>query len=181
MRQFLCLVIVGSLISCARPPRSVAPARPACPELRIATTGWVPVTESAGVSFRLPPGFREAAPVGPARHWELDGDFSQYVTAGFIASSSPPAALGRFVSPGMFEMTQCMDVVGGREMLVQSWRTHGGTFRNGQRLDRYDVFAVVPVRPDLRFYLASGGYERRTQDLALAAVRTIIVAASPSN
>jgi hypothetical protein len=47
------------------------------------------------------------------------------------------------------------------------------------RLDRYDVFAVVPVRPDLRFYLASGGYERRVQEVALAAVPTIVVAASP--
>lgn len=180
MRQLLRLVVAGSLISCARPPRSVAPARPACPELRIATTDWVPVADSAGVSFRLPPGFREAARIGEARQWELDGDLSPYVIAGFLASSSPPAALGRFVSPGMLEMTQCIDVVGGREVLVQAWRTQGGTFRNGRRLDRYDVFAVVPVRPDLRFYLSSGGHERHTQDLALAVVRTIVVAASPS-
>jgi hypothetical protein len=37
------------------------------------------------------------------------------------------------------------------------------------------------VSPDLRFYLSSGGHERHTQDLALAVVRTIVVAASPSN
>jgi len=45
-------------------------------------------------------------------------------------------------------------------------------------LDRYDVFAVVPVRADLRVYLMSGSYERGTQDIALAAVRTIVVSAA---
>jgi len=131
------------------------------------------------VSFRLPAAYQERAPHSGIREWDLGGDSQQYVLVGYIASSSPPATLGRVVSPGMLEMTQCVDSAGGREVLVQSWRTPAGTFRQGRRLDRYDVFAVVPVRPDLRFYLASGGYERRTQDIALAAVRTIVVAASP--
>jgi hypothetical protein len=80
----------------------------------------------------------------------------------------------------MMEMTQCVDSIGGRQALVQAWRTRGGTFRDGQRMDRYDVFAVVPVSPVLRFYIASGSHRRETQQLALAAVRTIVVApASP--
>jgi hypothetical protein len=179
-RRLLYLGLFGPLLSCGRAPH-LTPARAACPPPRIATADWVTVTDSAGVSFRLPPGYREAARENGALHWELDGDFQQYLTAGFIASSSPPAALGRYVSPGMLEMTQCIDLVAGREVLVQAWRTPGGTFRNGQRLDRYDVFAVIPVRPALRFYLASGGFQRRTQELVLAVVRTILVAASPSN
>jgi hypothetical protein len=173
-RHFLYLGLVGSLASCARLPR-VVPSRAACPTPSVGTSKWVPLTDSAGVSFRLPADYREVAPSGGARHWELGGDFQQYVTAGFIASSSPPSTLGRAVSPGMLEMTECIDSVGGREVLVQAWRTRGGTFRNGRRLDRYDVFAVVPVRPDLRFYFSSGGFEPRTQKLALAAVRTIVV------
>lgn len=179
-RHIVCLGLLSSIGSCARLPR-VAPSRPACPPPNVSTGGWEPIVDSDGVSFRLPAAYREAAPADGARHWELGGDFSQYITAGFIASSSPPAGLGRVVSPGMLEMTQCIDSVGGREVLVQAWRTRGGTFRNGQRLDRYDVFAVVPVGPVMRFYLSSGGFERRSQEWALAAVRTIIVASSPPN
>jgi hypothetical protein len=179
-RRLLYLGLLGPLLSCGRAPH-LTPARAACPSPRLVTTDWVTVADSAGVSFRVPPGYREAARENGALHWEFDGDFQQYLTAGFIASSSPPAALGRYVSPGMLEMTQCIDRIGGREVLVQAWRTPGGTFRNGRRLDRYDVFAVLAVRPDLRFYLASGGFQRRTQELVLAAVRTILVAASPSD
>jgi hypothetical protein len=178
VRQVVCIGLLSTIGACARLPR-VAPSRPACPPPGVSTAAWVPIFDSDGVSFRLPAAYREAAPADGARHWELGGDFSQYITTGFIASSSPPADLGRVVSPGMREMTQCIDSVGGRELLVQAWRTPGGTFRNGRRLDRYDVFAVVPVSPVLRFYLASGGFERRSQEWALAAVRTIIVARSP--
>jgi hypothetical protein len=168
------LLLLGAAASCTRPPR-LTPSLAACPTPSDGTGGWETITDSLGVSFRLPPGFEEKAREGSARHWELGSDFSQYVTVGFIRSSSPVAVLGRAVSPGMLEMTQCIDSIAGREALVQAWRTKGGTFRNFQRLDRYDVFAVVPVTPTLRFYFSSGGYERRTQRLALAAARTISV------
>jgi hypothetical protein len=134
------------------------------------------------VVFRLPPAFVERAREAGAREWDLDGDFQQYILAGFIESSSPVVSLGRAPAAGMLEMTQCVDSIGGREVLVQAWRTRGGTFRDGRRLDRYDVFAVVEVHPELRFYLASGSYRRQTQDLALAVVRTIAIGPqSPPN
>jgi hypothetical protein len=144
----------------------------------VSSDDWTLVADSAGVSFRLPAAFHERAPREGVREWDL-GDPQQYMLVGYIASSQPPATLGRVVSPGMEEMTQCIDSVGGRGVLVQAWRTVGGTFREGRRQDRYDVFAVLAVRPDVRLYLASGGYERRVQEIALAAVRTIAVAAPP--
>jgi len=139
------------------------------------TRDWPVVHESAAVSFRVPPAVTEHSREPGTRSWRLNDDFQQYILAGFIASSSPVASLGRAPAPGMLEMTQCVDSVAGREVLVQAWRTRGGTFRDGRRLDRYDVFAVVAVDPELRFYLASGGYTRDMQDLALAVVRTIVV------
>jgi hypothetical protein len=157
----------------------VEPARAACPAPRVSTADWVSIADSAQVSFRLPAAYRERATGAAFREWVLGGDADHYVIAGYIASSNPPATLGRVVSPGMLEMSQCIDSAGSRDMLVQSWRTPGGVFRNGRRRDRYDVFVVVPVRLDLRFYLASGGSERRTQDVALAAARTIVVGGAP--
>jgi len=150
-------------------------ARPACPAPALRTDRWVTIQDSSGVAFRLPPGYQEHPTGTGMREWFLDGDNQRYIALGFIASSNPPASLGRLVSPGMEEMTQCIDSLGSREVLVQSYRTRGGTFRNGQRLDRYDVFAVVPLRADLRLYLMSGSYQRATQDVALAAVRTITI------
>ena len=175
------LLLGGVLTGCAGRQR-LAPARPACPAARVSTHGWPLVTDSAGVSYRLPAAFAERATGAAFREWLLEGDFQQSIAVGFMPSSSPASSLGRTASPGMLEMTQCVDSVGSREVLVQAWRTRGGVFRDGRHRDRYDVFAVVPVRADLRLYLASGGYERRTQELALAVVRTIAVAAgSPPN
>jgi len=178
--RIVVLCALAGLVACVRPGH-VEPARAACPAPPLSTAGWVSIADSAGVSFRLPAEYRERATQAGFREWVLGSDVHQYVIVGYIASSNPPATLGRVVSPGMLEMTQCVDSVGSREALVQSWRTPGGTFRQGRRLDRYDVFAVVPVRPDLRVYLASGGYERRAQDVALAAARTIVIGGSPVN
>lgn len=176
MHTSRCIIVAltASLLGCAG-RRHVDQARTACPAPPLRTGGWVSISDSLGIAFRLPPNYHERPTGTASREWVLDGDDQQYIILGYIASSSPPASLGRAVSPGMLEMTQCIDSVGTRELLVQAWRTRGGTFRNGQRLDRYDVFAVVPVRADLRLYLMSGSYKRGTQDIALAAVRTIAV------
>ncbi len=171
----LAIVIAAS---CVR-PAGIAPALAACPAPRQQTDGWQAVSERAGVSFRIPPAFVERPSDEGAHRFHLRGDFSEYLLAGFIASSSPAETMGRAPGPGMMEMTQCVDSIGGRQVLVQAWRTRGGTFRDGQRMDRYDVFAVVPVSPVLRFYIASGSHRRETQQLALAAVRTIAVAPAP--
>jgi hypothetical protein len=170
------MLLLGAVGGCAR-TQHVAPARAACPAPRISAKGWTVIADTTGVTLQLPPAYVERPSRGAVREWAERGDFQLYIITGYIASSNPAPTLGRAPGPGMLEMTQCVDSVAGREILVQAWRTRGGTFRNGQRLDRYDVFAVVPLRPDLRFYLMSGGYERSTQETALAVVRTIVVGA----
>lgn len=157
-------------------PTRIAPAHAACPAPRQDTGGWRAVSESAGVSFLVPDGFVQQPRDEGDTRWYLHGDFSEYILAGFIPSSSPPEAMGRVPSVGMMEMTQCVDSIGGRQVLVQAWRTRGGTFRDGQRMDRYDVFAVFAVHSELRFYLASGSHRPETQRAALAVVRTIAIA-----
>jgi hypothetical protein len=176
----LILVVAMSATACSRtaPVASVAPAFAACPAPHVNTTTWRTVADSF-VTFRLPAGFVEQPFDEGARRWYLNGDFSEYVRAGYIASSSPAEAMGRVPSPGMMEMSQCVDSIGGHQVLVQAWRTHGGTFRNGQRMDRYDVFAVVPVSPERRFYLTSGSHRPQTQQTVLEVVRTIALPARP--
>ena len=86
---------------------------------------------------------------------------SRTVSIGFIHAAEHWLTLRRAPSPGMHEMSECVDSVGGREILVQTWRTAGGIFRNGRRRDRYDVFALLPVRPGFTVYVTGGGSDRR--------------------
>lgn len=162
-------ILMAGCASAVRTAPSLAP----CPAAKENTRQWRVVTDSAGVRFRIPPTFVEGPSGDGARRWHPHGDLSEYILAGFIPSSSPVEAMGRAPAPGMREMAQCVDSIAGHQVLVQAWRTTGGTFRDGQRQDRYDVFAVAPVGPELRFYIVSGSYRRQTQRMALAVVRTI--------
>ncbi len=70
-------------------------------------------------------------------------------------------------------MSECIDSIPGRQMLVQAWRMESGVFRRGRRLDKFEVFALTPMAPGRTVVLTGGGYERSTQALLLAIVRTI--------
>jgi len=150
---------------------------PACPAPHVRTDRWATVRDSFGVTLRLPPAFTAYDTRTAMREWVTTG--GSYIGIGTIASSNPPASLGRFVSPGMVEMTQCIDSIASREALVQTWRTVGGVFHSGRRSDRYDVFAVIPVRADLRVYFMSGSTDRKTQEAALAVLRSITIGDVP--
>jgi hypothetical protein len=75
----------------------------------------------------------------------------------------------------MIEMSECIDSIPGREILVQTWRMAGGVFRDSQRLDKYDMLALVPVEPGVTLFLTGGGPKRETQILLLAVARTVRV------
>jgi hypothetical protein len=134
------------------------------------------VSDSAGVTYRIPAAFM-GQPSGdlPYRRWTARGELSGYLWTGFIHSPEHWLTLRRVPSPGMYEMSECVDSVAGREVLVQAWRTAGGIFEQGQRRDRYDVFALVPLKPGLTLYLTGGAADRRTQEVVLAVVRTVTI------
>jgi len=175
---YLTLLVIGCHAGPRVAPRpEVLPAIPACPAPAVAVADWPLVEDSAGVTFRLPADYVERPPLSGAqyRRWDLGGDVAQSTAIGFIHSYEPMVALRRAPSIGMQEMTECIDSVAGREILVQAWRTVGGTFRNGRRQDKYEAFALIPVQPGLIVFLAGGGYDRRAQLLALATARTFRV------
>lgn len=151
-------------------------AMPACPAPKIDTRGWQIVNDSTGVRYRLPPEFEERPGRIPlSRRWDLDGDFQQSVDIGIIESPDYWVSLRRPPAPGRHEMSECIDSIPGRQLLVQSWRAEGGVFRRGRRMDEYEVFALVPMTAGRTVFLTGGGFERETQALLLAIVRTIRV------
>lgn len=172
----LALAIAG----CHAPPRAAlapetTPSLPACPAPALDPADWPRVSDSAGLTYRLPSEYVAKPPGARTRRWDLAGDFQQSVEVGFIHSQEPVVTFRRAPSIGMRELSECIDSVAGREIVVQAWRTVGGTFRFGRRLDKYEAFALIPVAPGLIAYLTGGGYEQRAQQLALAVVRTFEV------
>jgi hypothetical protein len=151
-------------------------AAPACPAPALDPADWTPVRDSARVTYRVPAAF-VSEPAGELsyRRWTARADLSGYLWTGFIRSPEHWITLRRAPSPGMHEMSECMDSVAGREVLVQAWRAEGGIFEQGRRRDRYDVFALVPLEPGLTLYLTGGAADRRTQEVLLAVVRTVAV------
>ncbi len=153
-------------------------AMPACPAPTMDTRGWRIVNDATGLRYRLPPEFIEQpARVPLSRRWDLDGDFQQSVDIGIIESPDYWVSLRQPPAPGRHEMSECIDSIPGRQLLVQSWRSEGGVFRRGQRMDKYEVFALVPMTARRTVFLTGGGFERETQVLLLAVVRTIRVPA----
>lgn len=170
--------LLVSAVACHRAPGTAPPPEPAataCPAPVLDTRGWRSVADSAAVSYRLPPTLVERPDTtSPNRHW--DGpEYGHIVTVGFIRVLEHWITFRRAPSPGMHEMSECIDSIPGRQILVQTWRTAGGVFRRGRRFDKYEMLALVPIEPGLTLYLTGGGSERDTQVLLLAVARTVRV------
>ena len=168
--------LLTGTIACHGPRTAPAPvaAAPACPAPVFATGGWTPVTDSMGISYRLPPGFvPRPNPELPHDRWSYDDGTSGYVWIGMNRSPEHWITLRRVPSPGMYEMSECIDSLAGREILVQAWRMRGGISNGRRRPDRYDVFALLPIEPGRTVWVTSGGSDRRFQEMALAIVRTV--------
>jgi hypothetical protein len=139
---------------------------------------WPVVADSGDLRYRVPRGFEERSDTSlPYRRWTVDGRSAGSVAVGLNHSREHWLTLRRAPSPGMREMSECIDSVAGRELLVQAWRTEGGIFRERRRADRYDVFALVPLAPGRTVFLAGGGADRAFQARLLAMVRTVRVGA----
>jgi hypothetical protein len=173
------IVLLGVLSTGCHGPRTAPEpiaAVPACPGPALDVAGWAAIADSAGVTYRLPGGFIERPDSTlPYRRWTASDGSSGDLAVGFIHSREHWITLRRAPSPGMHEMSECVDSVAGRQLLVQAWRTEGGIFRDRRRFDRYDVFALVPITPGLTVYLTGGGSDRRFQALLLAMARTLRV------
>jgi hypothetical protein len=160
---------------CQRPQTAPRPALAvaACPGPVLDTRDWRLVMDSADLSYRLPPALVERADTAsPHRRW-FSADSRQIVTVGFIHELEHWITLRRAPSPGMHEMSECIDSIPGRQLLVQAWRTAGGVFRDRRRFDNYEMLALVPIEPGLTVFLTGGGSARETQVLLLAIARTV--------
>lgn len=158
------------------PSPSPAPGVAACPAPAVDVDRWKVVLDSAGLTYRLPESFVEHFDARlPHRTWNSEGKSSGYLWVGFNHSKEFWLTLRRVPSPGMMEMSECIDSIPGRQMLVQAWRTVGGIFRNGRRFDRYDMLALVPIEPGLTVFIGGGGSDPQFQTILLAIARTVRV------
>ncbi len=155
------------------PSPAPLPSALACPAKLEATKDWPTVDDSARFTIALPPGFEERQPSGAFRHFEMAGDFQESISIGIIRGDLGMSGYKRpYQQELMPEYSECSEVIGGIAASIQAWRTPNGVFRNFQRLDRYDVFAIWEIRPGAFLYFSGGTYRRPTQDLMLASIRS---------
>lgn len=120
----------------------------------------------------MPPGFRERLTGGPTRHFEAPSGYRPWMSFGIIHGDLGLAAYRRLYQPAlMLDYSECADAVNGSSVSIQAWRTPNGIFRNYQRFDRYDVFAIWQLRPGVYAYLTGGTDNPPSQVLMLAAIR----------
>ena len=164
----------GGALASPEPPGPV-PAHWACPAPSLSTSGWVSHADSAGVAYRLPPDL-VARPSGdlPYRQWS-SSEPSGRVSIGFSPSREFWVTLRRVPSPGMHEMSECVEEGRDRQILIQSWRTEGGSFQGGRRSDLYEMMALVAVEPMLTLFITGGSPDPRFQEVLLAVARTVTV------
>ena len=178
-----CVAVVSLSAGCQRvgleapAPSGPIPAHPACPAPSVDASSWAAHTDSAGVSYRLPPALLER-PAGdlPYRQW-TSSDAVGRLSIGFSPSREHWITLRRAPSPGMHEMSECIEERSGRQLLIQAWRTEGGVFRQGRRFDLYEMLALVSVEPMLTLFVTGGASDPRFQELLLAIARTVTIAA----
>jgi hypothetical protein len=164
----------GGAVASPEPP-GPAPARWACPAPSLSTSDWVSRADSAGVAYRLPPGFAERPEVDLSyREWS-SSEHSGRLSIGFSPSREHWITLRRAPSPGMHEMSECVEEGRDRQILIQSWRTEGGSFRDGRRSDLYEMLALVPVEPMLTLFITGGSPDPRFQEILLAVARTVTI------
>jgi len=177
----LLLLAVASLAACrAKPvvaPAHVAgappvPAAHACPAPKLRRVKWVLADDSAGFIFALPPGYQEQRSFGPFRHFESPQGYRPYMSFGIVRGNLGLSGYRPVYQPElMLDYTSCVDTVNGYRVSIQAWRTPNGVFRNFQRYDRYDVFAIWEVSPGVYAYQNGGTDDQPTQSVMLGAVR----------
>lgn len=171
-------VVFAVVAACHAPRTAPGPALgvAACPAPGLNVSHWNVVSDSAGLTFRIPDTFVEHVDARlPHRTWNSEGTSSGYLFVGFNHSKEFWLTLRRVPSRGMMEMSECVDSIPGRQILVQAWRMVGGIFKGGRRSDRYDMLTLVPIEPSLTVYMAGGGSDPRFQTILLAIARTVRV------
>jgi hypothetical protein len=177
MAIVLGLIGLGVIVAgCHGPKTAPSPsaAVAACPAPVLDLHNWTLVSDSAGLTYRVPPSFVERPdPRLPSRRWTEGGASSGSVSIGFNHMREHWITFRRAPSPGMREMTECIDSIPGRQILVQAWRTVGGRFEGGRRSDLYEVLTLVPMEPGLTLWIAGGGADPQFQRIVLAIGRTV--------
>ncbi|MDP1890710.1 MAG: hypothetical protein Q8K55_07415 [Gemmatimonadaceae bacterium] len=175
-----CCLTAAALMAACRATPSVtvapvagpAPAARACPAPTLRRVPWVLVGDSSGIVIALPPGFQERPSGGAYRSFASMEGYRPYMSFGVIRGTLGLAGYRRaYQSELMPDYSECTDTVNGYAVSIQAWRTPNGVFRNSQRSDRYDVYAIWEVGPGAYAYLSGGTDHQPTQTLMLAAIR----------
>lgn len=176
-RRLLLIAVALACGACTRVgvgPPGPEPSLDACPARRLDVTSWRVVDAAPGVTYRLPTGFVERSRDDLSyREFQIDQTLSGRVAIGFSPSRDYFTTLRRVPSPGMLEMSECVEGPDGRQVLLQAWRTDGGIFRDGERYPLYEVMVLIQVEPTRTLFVTGGGSTPEFQAVLLAIARSV--------
>ena len=166
-----------ALGGCARvgvAPPGPADSLPACRVAESETRAWRIVDDPVGVRYRLPTGFVERSwPDQDFREFRVDQELSGRVMVGLSPSPGDYLNLRRVPSPPMRDLAECVDGPPGPEVVLQTWRTDGGRFRDGQRSPLYEALALIPLEPSRTLFVTGGGSTPAFQEIIFAIARSV--------
>jgi hypothetical protein len=178
---------IGAVISIAAtmfssfaqvPPESTLPPAPACPSPVIETKSWQIVTlRDCGIHLKLPKKYKE-------HKWdvEVNNAVGHSYRAGRFDSididvERPPnanPAQNKTIRQKDYEgFTECNEMIGGREAVIQSFRGGGIIISAGRHFRTYYAEGLWQLRPGQLVRIRGDVASRESQEEVLAVLRTV--------
>jgi hypothetical protein len=180
-RPFFLAWVCTALFSAGQPivPAAITPdPAPACPAPTIAKEAWRTITlRDCGIRLKLPEKYKEeqwdVAVNNPIRRSFRAGPFDQ-LAVNVRRSPNPSLADNKVKRQSDYQgYSECTEMIGGREAVVQSFRGGGGIIGPTGKVTTYHAGSISQLRPG-QFILISGDLaSREAQEEILAALRTV--------
>ena len=157
------------------PAESTLPPAAACPAPDIDTRTWQAVIlDNVGVRFKLPKKYREVIVNNAINHLFETESFDRIA---FDVRPAPDNNLDHSKTgrQDYYEgFTECREIIGGREAILQSYRGGGAALSSdGQRFRAYNAYGVWQLKPGQVLHISGNLMSRAAQEELLAIFRTV--------
>jgi hypothetical protein len=189
VRRILFFISITGALACSDPAMrsriAAASTYLSCRPAADPAADWRTVQLSLpAVTFQLPPGWREKqwdVRVGEVDSWHTfrsEADFFQNlsITEEGDSAAGPLPMVTR--QADYTDYVDCADTVGGRRVLLQTWRGGGTVFRDGQQTPSFATHLTLEIGPGRYAVMSATSGDAAGQDEMVAILKTFRARAS---
>lgn len=174
---FAVRIILFTMVICSNSVYA-NPAARACPGPKIDTTSWQARSfKPAGIQIRLPGRYKEHSPavrVGSASDVSYHAGPSDHIDIMIEVARDRDLHKNKIIQqPYYLDYTECIEKIGNRDVVIQSFREPNVIFTKGDWRPAYNVVAICFITDSRLLKIMSGFASRESQEEALAMLRTI--------